>query len=383
MTHSTVLKLDQTSLIKRMASPAKVLQDVINKKISGRLTIQDPSTDSVFWRVFVGKGRVHFVTNVMGLSERLSYMLQRYCPQLTPSKSLNIESDYQYLCQYWHSGQISLPQIRKLLFVLSQDALVQLLALPQGVVQFEKILGIDPLVLSLPLEQLLTVQVQDFSKQWGKLRPEICSPFQRPFVIDTGEFEQLLQSRVKESSHLLLIKLALSQNLCLYEVADQLKITVLELATLLQPLVKAGSVGIYHYTLPPADKHPLIACVDDSRTFQANVEITLEAAGYHVLGLLEPLHALNELVKHKPSLILMDICMPEVDGYELCRMLRQSVLRDTPIVMVTGRDGLIDRVRARMVGVTEYIKKPFHPKQLLTIVRKKLSVAENGDEESF
>ena len=378
-----LLKPEQTSLIKRMASPAEVLQDVVNKKISGRLTIQDPSTDSVFWRVYLGKGRVHFVTSVMGLSERLSHLLQRYCPQLVPSKSLNIESEYQYLCQYWQSGQISLPQIRKLLFVISQDALVQLLALPQGAVQFEKILGIDPLVLSVPLEQLLTPQVQDLAKHWGNLRPEICSPFQRPFVIDTGEFEQLMQPRFKESSHLLLVKLALSQNLCLYEVADQLKIAVLDLATLLQPLVKAGSIGIYPYTLPQTDKRPIIACVDDSRTVQSNVEITLEAAGYRVLGLLEPAHALNELVRHKPSLILMDICMPEVDGYELCRMLRQSVLRDTPIVMLTGQDRLINRVRARMVGVTEYIKKPFHPKQLLTLVRKKLSTTESGDEDSF
>ncbi len=273
-------------------------------------------------------------------------------------------------------------QIRKALFVLSQDALVQLLALPQGAFQFEKPLGIDPLLLSVPLNQLLTAPVQAEAKQWIKLRSEISSPFQRPFVLDTAEFEQLLQPLVKERSRFLLLSLALSQNLCLYEVATQLKISVLDLATLLQPLVKVGSVGIHSYILPSADQRPLIVCVDDSKTVQSHVKLTLEAAGYRVLGFLEPAHALTELVQHKPALILMDISMPKVDGYEVCRLLRQSpLLRDIPIVILAGRDRLIDRFRARIAGANEYITKPFHPKQLLIIVRKQLSTTARGVDE--
>lgn len=139
----------------------------------------------------------------------------------------------------------------------------------------------------------------------------------------------------------------------------------------MQPLVKVGAVGIHPYILPSADERPLIVCVDDSKTVQCHVNLILKAAGYCVLGFLEPAHALTELVQHKPALILMDICMPKVDGYEVCRLLRQSpLLRDIPIVILTGRDRLIDRFRARMVGANEYITKPFHPKQLLIIVRK-------------
>lgn len=381
MTPSTVLEADETLPVKPMTSPASVLQKVVAKKITGRLTIWDPNIASVYWRVYVGEGQVHFATSMTEQTERLSYILQRYCPELAPEKSVNIQSDYQYLCQFWQSGELSLQQIRKALFVLSQDALVQLLALPQGAFQFEKTLGIDPLLLSVPLNQLLTAPVQAEAKQWIKLRSEISSPFQRPFVLDTAEFEQLLQPLVKERSRFLLLSLALSQNLCLYEVATQLKISVLELATLLQPLIKVGAVGIHSYILPQADKRPLIVCVDDSKTVQCHVKLTLEAAGYRVLGFLEPAQALTELVQHKPALILIDISMPKVDGYEVCRLLRQSpLLRDIPIVMLTGREGLITRFRARMLGATEYITKPFHPKQLLTIVRKKLSTTGNGEE---
>ena len=74
--------------------------------------------------------------------------------------------------------------------------------------------------------------------------------------------------------------------------------------------------------------------------------------------------------------------MPKVDGHEVCRLLRQSpLLRDIPIVILAGRDRLIDRFRARMAGANEYITKPFHPKQLLIIVRKQLSTTARGVDE--
>lgn len=374
MTDSTGLKPAQTPPNKVMASPAKVLQNVVTKKISGRLTIQEPNTDSVCWRVYVGEGKVHFATSAIGQPERLSYMLKRYCPDLANFDPVNIQSDYQYLCQYWQSGQLSLQQIRKLLFALSQDALVQLLAMPQAVFKFENTVGLDPLLLSVPLQQLLIAPVPNFINRWVKLRPEITSPLQRPFVINNAQFAQLLQPVVKENSQLELLKLALNQNFCLYQVASQLKIEVLELATVLQPLVKAKAVGTHPYNVPEADERPIVACIDDSKTVQRQVKLTLEAGGYRVLGLLEPARALTELVRHKPALVLMDISMPDIDGYELCNLLRQStLLRNIPIVMLTGRDGLFDRVRARMVGAKDYITKPFEPQHLLTTVGNKIS----------
>jgi len=71
----------------------------------------------------------------------------------------------------------------------------------------------------------------------------------------------------------------------------------------------------------------------------------------------------------------MDVNMPEIDGYELCRMLRQSKqLKEIPVVMLTGRDGLLDRLRAQILGVNDYITKPFQPEHLLAAVQKVLPV---------
>jgi twitching motility two-component system response regulator PilG len=70
--------------------------------------------------------------------------------------------------------------------------------------------------------------------------------------------------------------------------------------------------------------------------------------------------------------------MPKMDGYELCAMIRKSgAFHKTPVVMLTGKDGFIDRVRARMAGATEYLTKPFGEQDLLAIVDKYVGSAED------
>ena len=67
--------------------------------------------------------------------------------------------------------------------------------------------------------------------------------------------------------------------------------------------------------------------------------------------------------------------MPELDGYEICAMLRSSIaFRQTPIIMLTGKDGFIDRVKARIVGATDYLTKPFGESELLMLVEKYVGV---------
>ncbi len=349
-------------------SPAKALQEIVSKQLSGRLTIREPNADSIFWRVYVSKGQVHFATSTTGQQERLTYLLQQHYPHLVPLQLSASESDYQHLCHYWQSNQLSLQQVRKLLFSVAQEALVQLLALPQAVFQFERTIGLDPLLLSAPLKEII-LPVREHITQWAHLRADISSPFQRPFIIKS---EQLpLVVKAENPQQIQLLHQALNQNLCLYEIACQLKISTLDLTKLLQPLARAGTIGLNHYIKQKKDNRPIIACIDDSKTVQRNVRLTLESSGYQVLELMEPAKALTALVRQKPVLVLMDITMPELDGYELCYLLRQShLLKNIPIVMLTGRDGLIDRIRARMVGATDYMTKPFEPQQLLSLVQK-------------
>ncbi len=83
----------------------------------------------------------------------------------------------------------------------------------------------------------------------------------------------------------------------------------------------------------------------------------------------DPLKAVMSIIRHKPDLILLDLNMAGIDGYELCQVIRNnSMFKHTPIIFVTGYKGIVDKVKARLVGASGYLTKPFSRAELLKIV---------------
>ncbi|TBR59717.1 two-component system response regulator [Westiellopsis prolifica IICB1] len=112
-----------------------------------------------------------------------------------------------------------------------------------------------------------------------------------------------------------------------------------------------------------------IVSIDDSPTFLREISRFLEEENFYVVTISDPLKAVMAVIRHKPDLILLDINMEGIDGYELCRIIRNnSMFKDIPIVMVTGSKGIIDKVRAKFVGASGYLTKPFTRADLLKIV---------------
>ena len=117
-----------------------------------------------------------------------------------------------------------------------------------------------------------------------------------------------------------------------------------------------------------------IVCIDDSPTILNEMTRFLSGDEFSVFPISEPLKALMKIIRIKPDLILLDVGMPNIDGYKLCSLVRKySAFEETPIVMVTGNKGLIDRAKARMAGATDYMTKPFTQSDLLNIVFRYLS----------
>ncbi len=117
-----------------------------------------------------------------------------------------------------------------------------------------------------------------------------------------------------------------------------------------------------------------VACIDDSLMVIEVLRDIVHERGHSFVGINDPLQANMTLLKARPDLIFLDLIMPHADGYEVCTQLRKiGSLKEIPIVILTGKDGLIDRMRAKMVGANEYVSKPIQRKEILTLMQKYLS----------
>ena len=120
-------------------------------------------------------------------------------------------------------------------------------------------------------------------------------------------------------------------------------------------------------------KRPLVMIVDDSPTVRKLVSLTLERRGYRVISAFDGMAAIKELNSFRPDLILLDINMPRLDGYRLCKLIKKhEVTQGIPVVMLSGKDGMFDKLRGRLVGCSDYITKPFEADTLTLKVAKYL-----------
>lgn len=120
---------------------------------------------------------------------------------------------------------------------------------------------------------------------------------------------------------------------------------------------------------PNSRKTYKIVSVDDSPTVLREISRFLEQENFSVVTINDPVKAVMSIIRNKPDLILLDLNMDGIDGYELCKIIRNnSMFKKTPVIMVTGNKGLVDKVKARLVGASGYLTKPFTQADLLKIV---------------
>ena len=110
-------------------------------------------------------------------------------------------------------------------------------------------------------------------------------------------------------------------------------------------------------------------------TVRKLVSMTLHDGGYDVRTAENGVQAMKLLVDVTPSLVLLDINMPRMDGYTLCKLIkRHGAMKYIPVVMLSGNDGVIDKLRAKIVGCNDYLTKPFEHDALLEKVGRYVPV---------
>ena len=128
--------------------------------------------------------------------------------------------------------------------------------------------------------------------------------------------------------------------------------------------------------VPMPDTHSdvTVLLVDDSKTIRRSASNFLSSAGYNVVTANDGFEALAKVVEHRPSIIFADIMMPRLDGYQTCALIKNNAdYRDIPVVMLSSKDGLFDKARARVVGSDAHLSKPFTAQTLTGAVEHHLT----------
>ena len=113
-----------------------------------------------------------------------------------------------------------------------------------------------------------------------------------------------------------------------------------------------------------------ILLVDDDTALSEMVGMTLESGGYDVVYCADGTHALQAFTINQPELVLLDLMLPGMDGIEICRRVR--TVSNVPIIMLTARDAIEDRVEGLDIGADDYITKPFAVPELIARIRNAL-----------
>ena len=123
----------------------------------------------------------------------------------------------------------------------------------------------------------------------------------------------------------------------------------------------------------------LVMVIDDSPTVRKIIETSLKREGFDSVSFPDGIEALRAITEHSlsriPDLVILDIGMPKMDGYEFARRLKSKPqFQQTVIIMLTARDGMIDRLKGRLAGAKDYITKPFRTQDVISALHSHLGV---------
>ncbi|MDJ0747144.1 MAG: response regulator [Xenococcaceae cyanobacterium MO_167.B27] len=368
------------------------LQEIKNGAFTGSLKLKLDENPSFQFLFRLGHLSIPSSSNS---TEKWCRNLKLFCPKLNDShfQSLVLEKDlrqqYNILVKLLGQGLIERQQLADGIASVNREVLFDVIQLCQiGNHQLSyRIITDDPnskIISILPVVEITSILKQAL-QEWKKWQNEGLASYS-PNLFPIIKKPELLQKQSLSKPQSLIISLING-----IESLRNLAITSnLEIATVtkyLLPLVKLGVIEFSPVPIPrksdishignnssistSPEKKFLIACVDDSPVACQALEKVICSQGYSFVGIQDGLKALALFLKNKPNLIFLDLMMPIINGYELCAQIRKTPsLKNVPVVILTGRDGLVDRMRAKMVGSTDFLSKPVGEKDLLNVIDK-------------
>ena len=206
-------------------------------------------------------------------------------------------------------------------------------------------------------------QIERRQQKWQKFMPAINNMDAVPYVFQS-ELEAIKEPKVKEH-----LSYLVDGKRNLLDIADNMGRDPYKIAKTYHSWFNSGWVH-FRTAVDENNKLPIVLSVDDSPIVQTLIKRTLQDF-CEVMLTDSTTEALQILDRHSVKLLLLDLTMPKTDGLEFCHAIRKmSKFKDLPIVMVTARDGLVNRAKGRFAGTNKYITKPFKPQELREVVRQ-------------
>jgi two-component system, chemotaxis family, response regulator PixG len=368
---------------------------------SGKLIIQ--SSKGHKWTFYYRLGRIVWATGGNHPFRRWRRQMIQHCPninidgmQLSPN-DLEIDYwDYQLLEVLYKEQKIKREEVNtvvestiaELLFDLAQQGNFSLISCDRN----------QQVILETPMSLSSTyVSLKYMSESWHNWSEAGLANFSPDLALILRQPEQL-QNKVSSAAYNNFVKL-MNGKYTLRDLALKMKQNVLSVTRSLLPYILKGIVELVEvpdFELPvtkvknnitPIQTYrsnaPLIACVDDSPQVCQMLEKIITSHGMRFIAIQNPVKILSTLIEQKPDLILLDLVMPVASGYEICSQLRRvSGFINTPIIILTGSEALFDRVRAKVVGSTDFITKPVVQGKVMAVVEKYLNTAKAAESTS-
>ncbi|NJR67035.1 MAG: response regulator [Leptolyngbyaceae cyanobacterium CRU_2_3] len=331
--------------------PLSLLAQLASRQTNGCLQV---SSGTVTWSIYLEQGKVVYASNTVDPFGRLDRQLRRLSAQV-PSLISAIRVQLRLLFE--NSSESSLPHGRDyeaLCWLVEQ----QHLTVPQAA-------GLIENLAKEILESFLLVQMGNYEVIEQDLLgglPRLCQLDPRPLV-------EYCQNHLRRRHFTGQAPTAAEQS----PTAGQngTRPTAEKLAPAYSQSTNLTPARPAQPSSESSKATYKIACIDDSPTVLQAIQIFLDDKSFSVIAINDPVKALMQVIRSKPDLILLDVTMPNLDGYELCSLLRKHPnFKNTPIVMVTGNTGFIDRAKAKLVGASSYLTKPFTQSDLIKVVFK-------------
>ena len=309
--------------------------------------------------------------------------------------SLNSQACWQYqgIISLMMLAEINPGQITNILTTGAQEIIFDILQYSQTQkldFRSESEVFVDRPLMLINTEEILTIAGKLWqeweSQRLGNISPNKTPSIEHPVQLyrqTTPIVYQNLVRMITGKQTLREISIDINEDLLLLtrSLIRQIETGIIKLVDL--PDLKSPKIGstllpdvpkkIPEVTIVIPPRTQLVICIDDNSQICEIMRSIVTEAGYRFIAIQDAAKALPALLENKPDLIFLDLMMPQINGYEICSQIRRiSAFAQIPIIILTGKDGLLDKVRAKVVGSSEFVSKPISRDTIESILKKRL-----------